>query len=196
VIYHVMVGPGVLTFVKEMGEFFGNNRPELFGFIDSLEAVDIASPGLEYLEGSYFWEAFPRYADGYPTPAAMFYRDKVGVNEAGASVSDPKDVSTFSHMFGCWETLFTIKAAAEQSGYRSASAKDKAALIETLENMKWFNEGIEHPQGHKKFVGQLHQCFGQQFISKVENSRLNVVHRTTIEDGLYEPEADYTNRSL
>ncbi|NBR40108.1 MAG: ABC transporter substrate-binding protein, partial [Alphaproteobacteria bacterium] len=27
VIYHVMVGPAVLTFVKEMGEFFGSSRP-------------------------------------------------------------------------------------------------------------------------------------------------------------------------
>ena len=196
VIYHVMVGPGVLTFVKEMGEFFGDRRPQLFGFIDSLEAVDIASPGLEYLDGSYFWEAFPRYADGYPTPAAMFYRAKVGVNAAGASVGDPKDVATGSHMFGCWETLFAMKAAVEQSGYRRAAAKDKAALIEALENMRWFNEGIEHPQGHKQFVGQIHQCFGQQFISKVEDKRLKVVHRTTIEDGLYEPEADYTTQSL
>ena len=194
VIYHVMVGPGVLTFVKEMGEFFGNNRPELFGFMDSLEAVDIASPGLDYLEGSYFWEAMPRYADGLPTAAAAFYRDKVGVDANGASKSDAKDVATYSHMFGCWETLFVIKAAVEQSGYRSG--KDKAALIETLENMKWFNEGIAHPQGGKKFVGELHQCFGQQFISKVENNRLKVVHTTSIEDGLYEPEADYTKQAL
>ena len=35
VLYHVMVGPGVLTFVKEMGEHFGKNRPQIFGFIDS-----------------------------------------------------------------------------------------------------------------------------------------------------------------
>ncbi len=194
VIYHVMVGPAVLTFVKEMGEFFGSSRPELFGFIDSLEAVDIASPGLDYLEGSYFWEAMPRYADGLPTAAAAFYRDKVGVDANGASKSDSKDVATYSHMFGCWETLFVIKAAVEQSGYRSG--KDKVALIETLENMKWFNEGIAHPQGGKKFVGQIHQCFGQQFISKVENNRLKVVHTTTIEDGLYEPEADYTKQAL
>ena len=62
VIYHVMVGPAVLTFVKEMGEFFGPSKPEIFGFIDSLEAVDIASPGLEFLEGTYFWEGNPRYA--------------------------------------------------------------------------------------------------------------------------------------
>ena len=196
VIYHVMVGPGVLTFVKELGEFFGSGGPQLFGFIDSLEAVDIASPGLEYLEGSHFWEGMPRYADGYPTAAEAFYRGKVGVDEAGASMSDPKDISTYSHMFGCWETLFVIKAAVEQSGYQTTTANDKAAMIEALENMRWFNEGIEHPQGHKQFVGQLHQSFGQQFISKVENGKLKVVQRTTIEDGLYEPEADYTTQSL
>ena len=34
VLYHVMVGPAVLTFVKEMGEFFGPSRPEIFGFAD------------------------------------------------------------------------------------------------------------------------------------------------------------------
>ncbi|MCZ6522607.1 MAG: ABC transporter substrate-binding protein [Alphaproteobacteria bacterium] len=196
VLYHVMVGPGVLTFVKELGEHFGTKRPQLFGFIDSLEAVDIASPGLEYLEGSYFWEAFPRYADGYPTRSVEFYRQRVGVNEAGASVQDPKDVSTYSHMFGCWETLFIIKEAIEQSGYSEPTAKDKAALIETMENFEWFNEGIEHPQGHKKFIGRLHQSYAQQFISKVENQRLKVVHRTSIEDSLYEPEADYTKQAL
>ena len=43
VIYHVIVGPAVLTFVKEMGEFAGSSRPEIFGFIDSLEAVDCSS---------------------------------------------------------------------------------------------------------------------------------------------------------
>ena len=62
VLYHVMVGPAVLTFVKEIGEFYGSGaKPQLFGFMDSLEAVDIKSPGLEFLEGSHFWEAQPRY---------------------------------------------------------------------------------------------------------------------------------------
>ncbi|MEX2649635.1 MAG: ABC transporter substrate-binding protein [Alphaproteobacteria bacterium] len=196
VIYHVMVGPGVLTFVKELGEFFGSGGPALFGFIDSLEAVDIASPGLEYLEGSHFWEAFPRYADGYPTEGANFYRNKVGVDSNGASVTDPADIATSSHMFGCWETLFAIKAAVEESGYRSATDKDKKALIEALEATTGYAEGMEHPQGAKNFVGKIHQCFGQQFISKVEGGRLNVVHRTTIKEGLYEPEADYTTQPL
>jgi branched-chain amino acid transport system substrate-binding protein len=195
VLYHVMVGPGVLTFVKEMGEHFGKKRPQVFGFIDSLEGVDIASPGLEFLEGTYFWEAFPRYADK-PAKHVVEYRKRVGVNDAGASVADPKDISTFSHMFGCWETLHVIKQAVEKSGYKDPAPKDYKALVEYLETVKAFPEGLEHPQGAKTFNGQLHQCYGHQNVSRVEKRRLKVVHRTKIEDGLYEPEADYTKQPL
>jgi len=195
-LYHVMVGPGVLTFVRELGEHFGNNRPQIFGFIDSLEGVNMASPGLEFLEGTYFWEGFPRYADGLPTRAANFYREKVGMTDIGTYVEDPKDTAYASHMFGCWETLFAIKQTVEQSGYVDPTAKDKAAFIETLENTRWFNEGIEHPQGHKLFRGQTHQAHAQQFISQVANRRLKVVHRTSIEDSLYEPGYDYTKQPL
>ncbi|GIS37482.1 MAG: branched-chain amino acid ABC transporter substrate-binding protein [Pseudomonadota bacterium] len=145
VIYHVMVGPGVLTFVREMGEHFGSRRPEIFGFIDSLEGVDINSPGLDFLDGTYFWEAMPRYADGYPTAAEKVYRDAVGVNASGASKSDSKDVSTYSHMFGCWETMFAIREAVEQSGYRDK--RDYPALIETMEGFTGFNEGIPSSPG-------------------------------------------------
>jgi len=196
VLYHVMVGPGVLTFVREMGEHFGAKRPQIFGFIDSLEGVDIASPGLDFLEGTYLWEAFPRYAQAPLAPHVQEYRKRVGVNDAGASMADPKDVSTFSHMFGCWETLFAIKQAVEKSGYRDPAPKDYRALIEYLESVKGFPEGIEHPQGAKTFSGRLHQSYGHQYVSRVENRRLKVVHRTRIEDGMYAPEADYTKQSL
>jgi branched-chain amino acid transport system substrate-binding protein len=194
VLYHVMVGPGVLTFVKEMGEHFGSKRPQIFGFVDSLEGVDLASPGLDYLEGTYFWEAFPRYA-GQGSPAHdRFFRERVGVNEAGASVRDPKDISTYSHMFGCWETLHVIKRAVEQSGYKKPGPREYQGFIETMEKFETYPEGVEHPQGPKRFVGRLHQVFGHQFISKVEKRRLNVVHRAAIEDSMYGPEADYTKQ--
>ncbi|MGH7186961.1 MAG: ABC transporter substrate-binding protein, partial [Pseudomonadota bacterium] len=196
VLYHVMVGPGVLTFVKELGEHFGANRPQIFGFIDSLEAVDIASPGLEFLEGTYFWEAYPRYAQADQTDYDKAYRAAVGVNEAGASLEDPKDVSTFSHMFGCWETLHVIKQAVEKSGYKEPTPGDYKKLVESLESMTDFAEGPGHPQGAKKFDGRLHQCYGHQYVSKVENRKLKVVHRTKIEDSLYDPEADYTKQPL
>lgn len=196
VLYHVMVGPGVLTFVKEMGEHFGVRRPQIFGFIDSLEGVDLASPGLEFLEGTYFWEAFPRYAQPGMPAHVRLYRERVGVNDQGASVADPRDVSTFSHMFGCWETLFVIKRAVERSGYRRPGAADYRAFVETLEGFQSFPEGIEHPQGPKRFVGQIHQVFGQQVISRVDRRRLTVIHRTSVEESMYPPEADYTRQPL
>lgn len=196
VIYHVMVGPGVLTFVKELGEFYGDQHPALFGFIDSLEAVDLASPGLEFLEGSHFWEAFPRYAGEKPSAFDAFYREKVGVDANGASVSDPSDISTYSHMFGCWETLYVIKQAIEASGYGSGTEADKKKLIEATEALTTFPEGNEHPQGDKVFNGKLHQSFGHQCITEVKGGKGVLVHRTSIEDGLYEPEADYTTMSL
>ncbi|HET7410179.1 MAG TPA: ABC transporter substrate-binding protein, partial [Paracoccaceae bacterium] len=134
VIYHVMVGPAVLTFVKEMGDFYGGGpRPEIFGFVDSIEAVPVTAPGLEFLEGTHFWEAMPRYAQADQPEEAAFYRQAVGVDDTGASTGDAKDVSTYSHMFGCWETLYVIKAAMEAAGYQGPA--DRQKLIEAVEAM-------------------------------------------------------------
>ena len=190
VIYHVMVGPAVLTFVKEMGEFFGPSRPEIFGFIDSLEAVDLNSAGLEFLDGTYFWEGNPRYAQADQTSHDKAFRAAVGVDENGASVSDPADVSTYAHMFGCWETLHIIKAGMEAAGYNGPG--DRQKLIEAVEAMTTMDESDAHPQGPKVFNGKTHQVFGRQYISRVEGGRLNRVHSTSIEETLYPDEADYT----
>ena len=192
VLYHVMVGPAVLTFVKELGEFFGPSRPEMFGFIDSLEAVDIASPGLEFLEGTYFWEGNPRHAQADQSEYDKFYRAAVGVDERGASISDPTDISTYAHMFGCWETLHVIKAGMEAADY--AGPADRAALIEAVEAMTDIPHSQAHPQGAKRFNGKTHQVFGHQYISRVENGNLVKVHTTSIEDTLYPDEVDYTTQ--
>ena len=192
VIYHVMVGPAVLTFVKEMGEFFGSSRPEIFGFIDSLEAVDLASPGLEFLDGTYFWEGNPRYAQADQSPFDKAYREAVGVDANGASVSDAKDVSTYAHMFGCWETLYIIKAGMEAAGYQGP--QDRAKLIEAVEAMTDLPHSNEHPQGAKLFNGKTHQVFGHQYISKVTGGKLVVAHTTSIEDTFYPDEVDYTTQ--
>ena len=194
VIYHVMVGPAVLTFVKEMGEFFGSSRPEIFGFIDSLEAVDLKTPGLEFLEGTYFWEGNPRYAQANQSEHDKFYRAAVGVDQNGASVSDGKDVSTYAHMFGCWETLHIIKAGMEASGYQGPS--DRAKLIEAVEAMTNMPLSQAHPQGAKMFNGKTHQVFGHQYITQVKGGRLELAHITSIEDTMYPDEVDYTSQSF
>jgi len=194
VIYHVMVGPAILTFVKELGEFFGPSAPPMFGFIDSLEAVDLNSPGLEFLEGSYFWEGNPRYAQANQSPHDAHFRAAVGVDDNGASVSDPSDVSTYAHMFGCWETLYIIKAGMEACDYQGP--EDRAALIEAVEAMTDMPHSDEHPQGPKIFNGKTHQAFGVQYITQAQEGRLNLVHETTIEETFYPDEVDYTTQSL
>jgi branched-chain amino acid transport system substrate-binding protein len=195
VLYHVMVGPAVLTFVKELGEFYGSGaKPQIFGFIDSLEAVDIASPGLEFLDGTHFWEAFPRYTRADAAPWEAEYRAAVGVDDNGASVSDAKDVSTYSHMFSTWETLSVIKAAMEAAGYTGPA--DRQKVVEAIEAMGDMPGGLDHPQGDKRFNGRTHQVFGSQSITRVEGGKLVRVHRTSIEDGLYDDAVDYTTQSF
>ena len=194
VVYHVMVGPAVLTFVKELGEFFGPSRPEIFGFIDSLEAVDIRSSGLEFLEGTYFWEGNPRHAQANNSTFDASFRAAVGVDDRGASLTDSKDVSTYAHMFGCWETLNIIKAGMETSDYKGPA--DRTKLIEAVEAMTDMPHSDDHPQGAKLFNGKTHQTFGSQYISQVSNGNLVVAHTASIEDGLYEDEVDYTAQSF
>ena len=194
VLYHVMVGPAVLTFVKELGEFFGPSSPAIFGFIDSLEAVDLGSPGLEFLEGTYFWEGNPRYAQEDQTEYDKNFRAAVGVDENGASLSDPSDVSTYAHMFGCWETMHIIKAGMEAADYQGPG--DRQKLIEAIEAMSDMPESDLHPQGPKRFNGKTHQTFGVQYISQVQDGRLVKVHTTSIDDTLYADEVDYTTQSF
>jgi branched-chain amino acid transport system substrate-binding protein len=190
-----MVGPAVLTFVKELGEFYGSGaKPALFGFVDSLEAVDIATPGLEFLEGSHFWEGHCRMKQADAGEHEAAYRAAVGVDDMGASVSDPKDISTYAHMFSTWETLFFVKQAMEASGYSSPA--DRQKLVEAMEAITDLPYGLERPQGAKVFNGKTHQVFGSQFISKVEGGKLVKVHSTTIDEGRYPDAVDYTTMSF
>ena len=192
VIYHVMVGKNVLKFTKQLGKFYGGKGPQLFGFIDSLESVDIASPGLEFLDASFFWEAYPRYSGKLSTLADRDYRRYVGIDANGADTSNSKKVAPVSHMFAIWETLFVIKQAIEKSGYQKPDSSDKKKLIEAIEAMTDFPVGIEHPQGDKIFVGKYHQVFSTQYISQVQSKKLNPIHVTPITDSLYDAKIDFT----
>lgn len=195
VLYHVMVGPAVLTFVKELGEFYGTGaKPEIFGFIDSLEAVDMASPGLEFLEGTHFWEGHCRTLQPDATGHETFYRAAVGVDDNGASIRDARDISTYAHMFSCWETLFVIRDAMQAADYQGPEHRQR--FVEAIEAMTTMPHSMEHVQGDKIFNGRTHQVFGHQFISRVQDGRLIKVHTTSMEDGMYPDAVDYTAMSF
>jgi branched-chain amino acid transport system substrate-binding protein len=97
-------------------------------------------------------------------------------------------------MFGCWETLNIIKAGMAAADYQGPA--DRTKLIAAVEAMSDLPHSDDHPQGAKRFNGKTHQTFGHQYISKVSNGKLVVEHTTSIEDGWYEDEVDYTTRSF
>ena len=91
-------------------------------------------------------------------------------------------------------SLYIIKQAMEAAGYKTAA--DRGKLIEAVEAITTIPEGNEHPQGDKVFNGKIHQVFGHQNITQVKNGVGELVYRTTIEEGMYEPEDDYTKMAL
>ena len=122
------------------------------------------------------------------------YRAAVGVDDNGASVSDAADVSTYSHMFSTWETLFAIKAGMEAAGYTGPA--DRQKFVEAMEAMTDLPYGIERPQGAKLFNCKTHQVFGTQSISQVQDGKLIRVHQTSMADGAYPDAVDYTTMSF
>ena len=103
-------------------------------------------------------------------------------------------MSTYSHMFSTWETLFVIKRGMEAAGYQTTA--DRQKLIEAIEDMAIFEESQAHPQGTKLFNGKTHQAFGHQSITKISDGKLIRVHQTAIEDGFYPDAVDYTSMTF
>ncbi|MFQ5762053.1 MAG: ABC transporter substrate-binding protein [Candidatus Bathyarchaeia archaeon] len=190
VLYHVVVGPGRAAFLQQLKDFGFKGR-QLF-FVDSIEGSPVEPRDL--LEGSWVWEAFPRRLASYDTPANREYRTLVGVDEEGRAVEDPNRHTVFSHMYSYWETVFLLKQAIEESGWRSKT--DDPTLIRTLEKGLTVNEGIEHPQGSKTLRAEDHQFFTQHWMSLVEDGKLNVKVRFPKEESIYTPEVDYTTESI
>lgn len=190
-VYHVLVGPGIFTFVKQLAQY--GFEGEKFGFVDSIEGIDTETIA-DDTGGWWFWEAFPRRLNGYDTQYNRTYREIIGVDEEGSAVEDKKNISVFSHMHSVWESLFTIKKCVEGSGWESKA--DNKKFIEYLENTSKLDEGIGYPAGTKLFNGKNHQAFGQHFISKMESGKLNMKFRIPVDKSLYEPSVDYRQEPI
>ena len=190
-VYHVIVGPGIFTFVKQLAQY--GFEGQKFGFVDSIEGIDTETLA-DSIEGWWFWEAFPRRLSGYDTQFNRKYREIVGVDDEGSAVEDKKNVSVFSHMHSVWESLFAIKMGVEGSGWQSKT--DNKKFIEYMESLQRFDEGIGFPAGSKLFNAKNHQAFGQHFISQIESCRLNVKFRIPVEKSLYDPTVDYRQEPL
>lgn len=195
VIYHVMVGPAVLTFVKELGEFYGSGaKPQLFGFIDSSKRSIPRRRGWNSPEGSHFWEAHPRVKPADAGEHEAAYRAAVGVDDNGASVSDPADVATYSHMFSTWETLFFLKQAME-------AADTPARRTGRSWSRRWRRSATcpmasNGRRGPRSSTARRTRSSARRTSARSCGGKLVRVHQTSMADGAYDDAVDYTTMAF
>ena len=161
----------------------------------ALEAVDTATPGLEFLEGTHFWEAHNRVkpADAGEHEAALPRRRRAWTTTAHRSAMRQM-WRPIRHMFSTWETLSRSRPGWRPAGYTGPA--DRQKFVEAMEAMTDLPYGIERPQGAKMFNGKTHQVFGTQNISQVQGGKLIRVHQTSMADGVYEDAVDYTTMAF
>ena len=98
-------------------------------------------------------------------------------------------------MFSTWETLFVIKAAMEAAGYQGPD--DRQAVVEAIEAMTDIPAvATSTRRATRSSTARPTRSSATSHISKVEGGKLNVVHTTSIEDGLYPDEVDYTTHAF
>ena len=99
-------------------------------------------------------------------------------------------------MFGCWETLYVIKQAMEAAGYQGAG-QTAGKLIEATEaHDRHSPKAPSIRRATRRSTARSTRASATRTSRRWKGGKLNVVHRTSIEDGLYEPEADYTKMAL
>jgi len=144
-------------------------------------------------EGTYIVSSFPRRLKGFDTPYTRAFRKAIGVDEEGRDIEKPTIFSALQYTWAVWETLFILKKAIEESGWKSVN--DNPELIKTIEGMS-VKEGFEFPQGSKTIRAQDHQAFPSLFIEQVVKGKLDVVARIPAEKLSYPPPADYSKEAF
>ena len=196
VIYHVMVGPAVLTFVKELGEHFGSQHPAALRLHRQPRGRRPQEPRPRIPRRLLFLGGLSALCAA-PSPTAARH---VLPREGGRRRQWRQRVATPRTS----RPIRTCSAAGRRSTSSSRRWRPRATRARPT-RPSWsrrprrsppFAEGNEHPQGDKLFNGKIHQVFGHQNITQVKSGVGEVVYRTTIEEGLYEPEADYTKMAL
>ena len=166
VLYHVMVGPGVLTFAREMGSTSARSGRRSSASSIRWKAWTSRAPG------SSSSRARTSGRPSRATPARAPRRTCASTGAVGDQRQRGQHLGPEGHVHGVPHVRLLGDALRDQGGHREervqAAGGRQQGLHRDPEGFQSFPEGIEHPQGPKRFVGRIHQGFGQQVISRVE----------------------------
>jgi branched-chain amino acid transport system substrate-binding protein len=130
-------------------------------------------------EGGYFLENFPRQLKHKNDEFHKQFIEIIGIDEVHAREKGGNRVMDKSHAWQCWEDMFAIKQAIEQSGYKTR--KDMEGALRALEGLQMKNS-LGHPQGDKYIRKEDHAGIIDCYISRVENGRFEVKRRIPKEE--------------
>ena len=130
-------------------------------------------------EGVYFFENFPRQLAAKNDEHHKKFNELMGIDDVNAREKGSKRVMDKSHCWQIWEDIFALKAAIEQSDYKTR--KDVEGVIQALEGMHMKNS-LAHPQGDKLLRKEDHVGIIDCYISKVVDGKLAVQKRIPKEE--------------
>jgi branched-chain amino acid transport system substrate-binding protein len=193
-LYSIFFGADSVAFFTQSQELGLDKKMKRYTVICTHEAIcpkDLRGAS----EGIYMLEYLPRKLQFKDTPYHRHLRDAVGIEPVdGREVGGDKVVAG-SHYWGVWESIFFLKKAIEQSGWKSR--KDHPGLIKALEGMQ-VKESNEFPQGDKYIRPQDHKAVIDFYMSKVENGEINVKYKIPKEQVAPKmpPKVDFTKEAV
>jgi branched-chain amino acid transport system substrate-binding protein len=161
------------------------------GTMEAIAPADLQGAG----ENVYLVENFPRMVQFKDDAFHREHNKRLGIDDVDARETDSSRVMAKSHAWQSWENVFALKKAIETSGWKTK--KDDPAAIEALEGMVLDNS-LGHPQGTKLLRKQDHSGMVDCYISRVENSKLQVKKKVAKEElqAAMPPRVDFSKQEL
>lgn len=154
---------------KSMGLDEKMNRYSVICTHESISPKDLQGA----TEGIYLLEYCPRMLASKDTPHLRKFREIMGVDPEDGREEGSNRIFAGSHCWATWESVFFIKKAVEQSGWKTK--KDTPDVIQALEGMQ-VKESFEHPQGDKFIRAEDHKAVINFNMSQIKDGLIQHEH--------------------
>lgn len=194
VLFSVFFGALSVAFYTQMKSMKLDEKMKQYSVSGTIEAI---SPQQikGAAEGVYFLENFPRPLEYKDDEYHREFNKMMDIDDVHAKENGSDRIMAKSHAWQSYENFFALKAAIEQSGWKTK--KDTPGVIEALEGLSMDNS-LAHPQGGKVLRAEDHSGMIDCYISRVENDKFVVkkhIPRKEME-ALLPPRYDFTKMKI
>lgn len=193
-LYSIFFGSSSVAFYTQSKSMGLDQRMNRYSVICTHEAISPLELG-GASEGIYLLEYHPRNLAHKDTPHHRRVRELMRIDPTHGREEGSNRIIAGSHYWAVWESIFFIKKAVEQSGWKSK--RDTLPFMEALEGLR-VEESFEHPQGAKYIRASDHKAVIDFRMSRIENGVLNVKHVVPAADleKMFPPRHDFRKETV